>query len=133
LEKQFGKGRLFVKYGNHFRLFKPHDRAVGYRRSARHTAGLARQASFTEEVLSPKDAYDRFFPLPGDDRKLNLALLDVKDGIRGASLGKNALFRPVLYLRSSFADFCQKRFGIERCGGGVAHIISLPCRSFYCY
>jgi hypothetical protein len=52
---------------------------------------LGRQASFAQEVAAIQDGDDRFFAAVGDDRELDFAFLDIKDGVRRVALRKNYL------------------------------------------
>jgi hypothetical protein len=49
----------------------------------------------------------------GDNRELDLAGLNVEDGIGRIALREKRLLLFVIRRRSSFADFGQKHFGIE--------------------
>jgi hypothetical protein len=49
----------------------------------------------------------------GDNRELDLAGLNVEDGIGRIALREKRLLLFVICQRSSFADFGQKYFGIE--------------------
>jgi hypothetical protein len=47
---------------------------------------MAIQTSFPEKVARPQDRNHRFLALLGNDRELDIALLDVKDRVRDLSL-----------------------------------------------
>jgi hypothetical protein len=51
---------------------------------------LAGQTSFTKEVSSSQDGDHCFFATRLDNRDLNIALLDVEEGIRGVPLRENS-------------------------------------------
>jgi hypothetical protein len=52
---------------------------------------MAIQTSFAKEVTWPQDCNHRFLALLGNDGELDLALLDVKNRVRGLSLRKKQL------------------------------------------
>ena len=54
---------------------------------------LAGQASLAEEVAGIQYGDDPLLALLGDDRQLDLALLDVEDAVGGISLPEDALVR----------------------------------------
>jgi hypothetical protein len=56
---------------------------------------------------------DRFLSVVGDDRELDLAFLDIKDGVRRFALREDNLFLMVFRSGSSVASLGQKELGIE--------------------
>src|ERR1700738_2441031 len=64
---------------------------------------MAIQTSFTEKVAGAEDCTHRFLALLGNDRELDLALLDVKNRVRDLSLRKNNLILSIFGYRFSFA------------------------------
>jgi hypothetical protein len=74
---------------------------------------LAGQASFAEEIADVQKGDDSLLALLGDDRELDLALLDIEDAVGGISLPENALVCLVFYGGSSGAGRQQELRCIE--------------------
>ncbi len=74
---------------------------------------LAGQASLAEEVADIQYGDDPLLALLGDDRQLDLALLDIEDAIGGISLPEDALVRLISRRGSAGADRCQKSRRLE--------------------
>ena len=64
----------------------PHDLAFRHCRSCRYAPRLAGQATFAAELVRPQNCDDGFLPLLGNNGDLDLAFLDVEDGIRWIAL-----------------------------------------------
>jgi hypothetical protein len=64
---------------------------------------------------------DRFLPLPRDDRDLDLALLDEKDGVGRIALSENALILVIFRDGAARLYGGEKDLGIE--GGGRVSVI----------
>src|SRR5581483_3827752 len=84
------------------------------------------EAGFPKEVSTLQQGDHGFFALLGDDGEFDLALLDIKHGIRRATLRKDYLFLPTLQDRFAAADFGEEGFGIERPGVFGCHQRVLP-------
>jgi hypothetical protein len=74
---------------------------------------LPRQTSLAEEIAFFQDGDDCFLSLIGEDGELDLAFLDVENGVRSVTLDKNTLAFAVFDNRSSAVGFCQKDSDIE--------------------
>src|SRR4029434_3844416 len=72
------------------------DRALGQRGRRGHANRLSREASFTKEISAPQDGDDRFLPARGEDRQLHLALLNVKNRVRGTALREDGGFLSIV-------------------------------------
>ena len=90
---------------------------------------MAIQTSFTEKMPGSQDRNDRFLSLLGNDRELDLALLDVKNRVRDLSLRKNNLILSIFGYRFSFAHLGEKYFGIKRSFSSLFHKVSLHIRA----
>jgi hypothetical protein len=80
-----------VDQTDYTRFFQPHDRTLCYCGGAGHAHRLAGQTSFAKEVAGAQDRDDRFFALLGNDGKLELACLNVEDGVRKIALREDLL------------------------------------------
>src|SRR5450432_1386680 len=87
------------------------------RRAGGHPHRMAIEASFAKELTGPEDADDRFLPLLGNDGELDLALLDVKDRVRGVTLRKNDFILLEFGYRFSLAHLGKKFPWIKRSPG----------------
>jgi hypothetical protein len=67
-------------------LLQPHNLAFGHCLGCRHAPRLSGQTTFAAEFIRTHDCDDGFLPLLGKDSNFDLAVADVKDGIRGISL-----------------------------------------------
>src|SRR4030095_5836313 len=54
------------------------------------------ETPFTKKIAAPQDCDDRFLPPRGQDRQLHLALLDVKDRVRGTALREDRGFLSIV-------------------------------------
>src|ERR1700680_4162708 len=72
-----------------------------------------------------QDCNHRFLALLGNDRELDLALLDVKNRVRDLSLQKDNLILSIFGYRFSFAHLGEKYFGIKRGLNSLPHKGSL--------
>lgn len=72
-------------------LLQPHNLAFGHCLGCRHAPRLSGQTTFAAEFIRPHDCDDGFLPLLGKDSNFDLAVADVKDGIRGISLREDDL------------------------------------------
>src|SRR5260370_25427271 len=82
---------------------------------------MAIQTSFAKKVTWSQDCNHRFLALLGNDGKLDLALLDVKNRVRDLSLRENNLILPIFGYRFSLAHFGEKFFGIKRGFNSLPH------------
>src|SRR5229473_5836256 len=62
---------------------------------------MAIQTPFAKKMTGSQDCDDRFLALLGNDRELDLALLDVKNRVRDLSLRKNNLILSIFGYRFS--------------------------------
>src|ERR1700680_3061275 len=105
VEEQRRKGWLVVEQTDHSRLLKPHDRAIGHGGGAGHALRLPRQASFTKEVADPQNGDHGFFALFRDYRELDLALLNIKDGVGLVALQEDLAVLQVVRQSPSLVGF----------------------------
>src|SRR5712692_8849986 len=82
---------------------------------------MAIQASFAKKMTGSQDCDDRFLALLGNDRELDLALLDVKNRVRDLSLRKNNMILSVFEYRFSLAHLGKKNFWIKRGFSSLPH------------
>src|SRR6266446_5513666 len=75
---------------------------------------MAIQTSFAKKMTWSQDCNHRFLALLGNDRELDLALLDVKNRVRELSLRENNLILPVFGDGFPPTHLGEKCFGIER-------------------
>jgi len=108
-----GAVRLFVQQADCACLFYPQDRTLQHGGGAGHTQSLAGQASLAKEVASPQNGNHGFFALFGDDSELDLAFVDIEDGVRGIPLQEDLVILPVINQRPSVACSGKKGIGIE--------------------
>jgi hypothetical protein len=80
-----------VQHRDDGRFFEAHDRALRGGDSRRHAQRLTGKTSLAKKVADTQDGEDRFFALLGQDPQLDLAFLDVEDGICRVSLRKDHL------------------------------------------
>ena len=73
------------------------------------------QTSFAKKVVRFQNTYDCFLAPLGNDGELDLALLDVKNRVRLATLRKNNLVLLILGYGFPIAHFGEKCFRLE-CG-----------------
>src|SRR4029450_8770222 len=85
-----------VEHPDHCFFLKSKNGALGHRGRRRHAKRLSRQASFTKEIAAPQDRDNRFLPASGENRQLHLALLNVKDRVRGTTLREDGGFLSVI-------------------------------------
>jgi hypothetical protein len=78
-----------------------------------HTQRRAGHATFAEEVFGPPNGDHRFLALLADNRELDLAGLNVEDGVGRIALRENPLVLLVFRQSPSFADLGQKHLGNE--------------------
>src|ERR1700676_5527194 len=83
-------------------------------RCERASAWLSRQASFTDEFVCTEDCDRRFLAQLGDDGRLDLAGLNVENGIRRVALPINNFFLSIIGNNSPAVYLREKHFGIER-------------------
>ena len=112
--EHLGKLRLVVEHAHDGRLFDPHDDAFRHRRDRRQAQRLSGQAALAEEVPLPVERDDRFLPLLGDDADLDLALLNVKDGIRRVALREDFLILAIVRYGPPAVHGAEEGFHVER-------------------
>ena len=83
------------------------------------------QTPFAKKLTRSEDCNHRFLALLGNDRELDLALLDVKNRVRDLSLRKNNLIISIFGYCFSFAHLGEKCFGIKRGFNSLPHKGSL--------
>src|SRR5690349_10954146 len=86
---------------------------------------MAIHTSFSEKMTRSYDCNHRFLALLGNNSELDLALLDVKNRVRGLALRKYDLILPIFGYRFSFAHLGEKCFGIKRGFNSLPHKGSL--------
>src|SRR5665213_4031502 len=106
--EHFGECRFFVDHLDDRRLFQPHDDAVRHGRDGCYALRLPGKTSFAEKLTRSKDCDDCFLTLLRNDGELDLALLHVKDGIRGLTLRIDGLILTVLSNTAAVADLGEK-------------------------
>src|SRR6476646_5936969 len=85
------------------------------RRSRCDPQRMTVQTSFAKKVVRFQHTYDCFLAPLGNDSELDLALLDVKNRVRLATLRKNNLVLLILGYGFPIAHFGEKCFWLE-CG-----------------
>jgi hypothetical protein len=85
-DEHLGKCWFVTEHTDDGLLLKSHNLAFRHRSRRRHAAQLAGQTTFAEESIRPKDRDDGLVPLLRNDSDLDLAVTDVKDGIRRIAL-----------------------------------------------
>src|ERR1700680_465391 len=99
---------------NHCRLGDARNQTLIDRRSRCDAQPMAIETSLAKKVARPQDADDCLLAPLRNDTELDLALLDVKDRVRDATLRKNNFVLPIVGNGSSAVYFREKRSGIER-------------------
>src|SRR5690242_10971451 len=112
-DEHLGKRQLVMEGENDCPLLQPHDFAFRHCRRSGHAPRLTGQATLTTEFIRPEDCDDGFLPLLGNNRDLDLALLDVEDGICRIALCEDDPIFAKLALASSLAHFGKKYFRIK--------------------
>jgi len=74
---------------------------------------LAGDASLPEEIAGPQYSNNRLFALFGNYRKLDLAFLDVRNGVGRVTLGEDYSILLVSSPLSASARLGQKQLGIK--------------------
>ena len=72
------------------------------------------QAALAEEIAGSQNCDHGFLALLGDDGLLDLAALNVENGIRRIALPEDNLILPIVGNALSAVYFREKHFGIER-------------------
>src|ERR1700729_189473 len=72
------------------------------------------QTSFAEKVIRFQNSHDCFLAPLGNDSELDLALLDVKNGVRRIALPEHNFILSIIGNGSSAVYPREKLFGIER-------------------
>src|SRR4249920_2860636 len=75
---------------------------------------MAIQTSFAEKVTRFQNAYDCFLAPLGNDGELDLALLDVKNGVRRIALPEHNFILSIIVNGSPAIYLREKHFGIEQ-------------------
>ena len=104
--KQLRKHGSRVERPDHLVLLDPHPRAVRERRRRRHALGLTGQAALTKEGRGLAHGDHRFLAARGDDRALDLPVLDIEHRIGSVALRKSAL-RLAGHDRAASADVAE--------------------------
>jgi hypothetical protein len=98
--------------------------AVGHCR--RHAPLLTCQASFTEKLAFALDCDHSFFAVHGNDGHLDVAVLDVKHGIGGISLGEDRLILRIFGNGTAVAGFGDEVCRIKR---SLVHVCQMVAPS----
>jgi hypothetical protein len=111
--EQFGKVTFIANGSEHRRLFQARDHAFIECSRRSGASRLAVQTRFAEKVSCSQNCNDRVLAVLGDNGELDLALLNVKNRVRGLSLRDNNLIVMIVGYRSSLASLSEKSFGIK--------------------
>ena len=79
------------------------------RGGAGHAQRLAGQASLAKEVAGAQNGNHRFLALLGDDRELDLAFLDIEDGVGRVALQEDLVVLRMVGQRPSFAGCWREK------------------------
>ena len=71
------------------------------------------QAALAKEVAVPVECDNRFLSLLGDNADLDLAFLDVEDGIPPVSLGEDLLVLPIVRHGSPAVHSVEEHLDVE--------------------
>src|SRR5277367_1034323 len=82
---------------------------------------MAVHAAFAEEMSGLQDRDDGFLTLFGQDSELDLAFLNVKNGLRDIALFEDFLVLVKVEYRFPIADFGEKDLGVKYVLGWFAH------------
>src|SRR5580693_9948518 len=104
-----------MQRGNHCCLSDARNQALIDRRSRCDTQRMTVQTSFAKKVVRFQNTYDCFLAPLGNDGELDLALLDVKNRVRLATLRKNNLVLLILCYGFPITHFGEKCLRLE-CG-----------------
>src|SRR5580693_5653728 len=102
-----------MQRGNHCCLSDARNQALIDRRSRCDTQRMAIQTTFAKKVVRFQNTYDCFLAPLGNDGELDLALLDVKNRVRLATLRKNNLVLLILGYGFPIAHFGEKCLRLE--------------------
>src|ERR1700730_15013091 len=111
--EQLAKRRFGVQDTDHLALRYPHHFALDHGPSGRQAQRLADQAALAEEVARPEDRHHRFLALLGRDHDLDLALLDVEDGVGRTGLQEDDIALAILGDGAAVVHRGEKRLRIE--------------------
>src|SRR5580693_1907582 len=103
-----------MQSGNHFRFGDACNQGLFDCRSRCDTQRMAIQTSFAEKVTRFQNSYDRFLAPLGNDGELDLALLDVKNGVCRIALPEHNFILSIIVNGSPAIYLREKHFGIER-------------------
>jgi hypothetical protein len=92
------------------------DRRVFKGGRGRHAKRLAGETRFTKKTRWVQNRDHRFFALLGHNGQLDLAILDIEDGIRRIPLGKNNVLLLGRENRLSATDLGEEGLEIKLCG-----------------
>ena len=95
-DKQLGKRRFFVDHARDVRLRYSRDHAVRQCGDGRQAERLSGQAALAEEIARPQKCDYGFLALLGDDGLLDLATVNVENGIRSIALPVDNLILPII-------------------------------------
>src|ERR1700733_10770434 len=104
-----------MQRGNHCRFSDARNQALIDRRSRCDTQRMTVQTCFPKKVVRFQNTYDCFLAPLGNDGELDLALLDVEDSDRRATLRKNNLVLLILRYGFPIGKYGEKCFRLE-CG-----------------
>jgi hypothetical protein len=110
-----GELRLLLKQLDHRGPSDANDRRLGHRRRGRGANRLAGETGFAKEIAGLEHGHDRGSPALRNHRQLDLALLEVVDGVRRIALGEDDLLPPVRADRASPDHSRQQGLRIEPC------------------
>src|SRR5882757_4112769 len=124
--EQLAKRRLGMQNTDHLGLADPHHFALDHSACCGQAQRLADQAAFAEEVARPEDRDHRFLALLGRDNDLDLALLDVENGLSRARLQEDDVFLAIVGHRAAATHRGEKRLRIK---GGLTVGLSVVFHS----
>src|SRR5260370_31228958 len=119
--EQFGKLCLIMNGGDHGRLLYASNHGFIERPRGCHAQRMAIQTSFAEKMPGSQDCNHRFLALLGNDGEVDLALLDVKNGVGDLPLRENNLILSIFGYRFSFAHLGEKYCVIKRGFNSLPH------------
>src|ERR1700722_20312770 len=103
-----------MQRGNHCCFSDARNQALIDRRSRCDPQRMTVQTSFAKKVVRFQNTYDCFLAPLGNDGKLDLALLDVKNRVRRIALPEHNFILSIIVNGSTAIYLREKHFGIER-------------------
>jgi hypothetical protein len=123
--EHFRKFRFIMERGDHGRLCYASNHAFSHRGARCNAQNVAIQAAFAKKISRSQNGDYGFPSLLGNNRDLELSLLEVKDRVRDVALREDDLILLVFGYRLSVADLGEEPLGVERCLAILSHSSSL--------